>query len=187
VNETPSRDDVYSILFVCTANRFRSPLAASTLARELQELPVQVSSRGTLDVGAMPPLPLAITEAQRWDLDVARHRARPLVSDDVAAADLVVGFERPHLVAAAELGAPADHVFALDEVVTLLERLDRRPRANDYPTSARVILSVANKLRDPRAAIVEIDDPVGRPAKEAAAIAQRLHLLALRLARALSP
>jgi hypothetical protein len=35
--------------------------------------------------------------------------------------------------------------------------------------------------------LVEIEDPVGKPPKEAAAIASRIHSLSIRLARLLSP
>jgi protein-tyrosine-phosphatase len=180
-------EDAFSILFVCTANRFRSPLAASTLTRELESLPVRVSSRGVLDVGRMPPLTRAIVEAQRWDLDVTRHRAQRLGPDDIGDMDLLVGFEQAHLAAAMALGAPSDGVFALEEIVVLIERIGLAPSAGDYAQSVRAIIAAANDLRDPTAEITPIEDPVGLPPREAAAIAGRVHLLTRRLARALTP
>ena len=62
---------------------------------------------------------LAAAEAQ--GIDVAAHRSRLL--DSIAAADLVVGFERIHVAAAVvDGGAQRDRVFTLPELVPLLER-----------------------------------------------------------------
>lgn len=175
------------ILFVCTANRFRSPLAAATLARQLDGLPVEVESRGTMNVGAMPPLPQAITEAQGFELDLGRHRARQLDRDDVEHAALLIGFEERHLEAARELGAASGRVFALEEIVALLEDGGDHPRRDDYEGSLLAMIAAADARRDPDAEIDWIADPVRRPPREAAAIARRVHLLALRLGRALTP
>jgi hypothetical protein len=42
-------DASFEVVFVCTGNRFRSPLAAALFGRATAGLPVSVSSRGTLD------------------------------------------------------------------------------------------------------------------------------------------
>jgi protein-tyrosine-phosphatase len=177
----------FSIVFVCTANRFRSPLAAAVLAEELPGLPVRIVSRGTLDVGAMPPLTQALEAATQLGVDVSRHRARLLGADDLIDASLVIGFEGRHLEAARNAGANADVVFGLEEAVELLQTLDRSPSLANYASSLRHTVAVANRLRDTQHPLAEIQDPVGKPFEEAAAIARHIHGLTVRLARLLSP
>jgi protein-tyrosine phosphatase len=178
-----------SVVVVCTANRFRSPLAAAVLERELKGLPIEVTSRGVRDVGAMPPLPQALDSASRLGIDVSRHRARAFRAEELRDADLVIGFEEAHLLAAREAGTPAANVFGLAELVTLLERLDRRPKPGpgSYISSVRSTLTEADRLRDPASAKLEIEDPVRKSSPEAAAIADRIHTLSCRLARLLTP
>lgn len=176
-----------SILIVCTANRFRSPLVAAVLEQELEGLPVEIRSRGINDVGPMPPLSQALENASALGIDVSRHRARQLETEDLQGADLVIGFERSHLVAAREAGAVPGGVFGLAELVAALERLARRPQLRNYASSVRANLTAADRLCDPEGSIVEIEDPVRKSRREAAAIAQEIHALSLRLAELLSP
>ncbi|MDX6414744.1 MAG: protein arginine phosphatase [Gaiellaceae bacterium] len=176
-----------SILVVCTANRFRSPLVAAVLEQELDGLPVEVRSRGINDVGAMPPLSQALETASGLGIDIARHRARQLGTEDLQEADVVIGFERSHLVAAGEAGAVPGGVFGLEELVTALERLDRPPGLRNYASSVRANLTAADLLRDPDGSILEIEDPVKKTRREAAEIAERIHALSLRLAELLTP
>ena len=176
-----------SVVVVCTANRFRSPLAAAVLERELKGLPIEVTSRGVRNVGAMPPLSQALDSASRLGIDVSRHRARAFRAEELRDADLVIGFEEAHLLAAREAGTPAANVFGLAELVTLLERLDRKPGPGSYVSSVRSTLTEADRLRDPASAKLEIEDPVRKSSPEAAAIAERIHTLSVRLARLLTP
>ena len=52
--ESPADLDV---VFLCTGNRFRSPLAAALFAEATAGLPVHVRSAGTLNVGSPPVFP----------------------------------------------------------------------------------------------------------------------------------
>jgi protein-tyrosine-phosphatase len=172
---------------VCTANRFRSPLAAAVLTKELPGLPLRIISRGTLDIGAMPPLTQALEAATQLGVDISRHRARLLDDDDLIGVGLVIGFEGAHLAAARKAGAPSNVVFGLEDAVELFERLDRSPARKNYAASLRHTVTAANRLRDPLAPLVEIEDPVGKSPKEAAVIASHIHSLSVRLAHLLSP
>jgi protein-tyrosine-phosphatase len=53
--------DVFRVAFVCTGNRFRSPLAAALFRSAAEGLPVEVASAGTLDLGGVGAL-IHITE-----------------------------------------------------------------------------------------------------------------------------
>ena len=175
-----------SILIVCTANRFRSPLVAAVLEQELEGLPVEIRSRGINDVGPMPPLSQALENASALGIDVSRHRARQLETEDLGRRSRH-RVRAIHLVAAREAGAVPGGVFGLAELVAALERLDRRPELRNYASSVRANLTAADRLCDPEGSIVEIEDPVRKSRREAAAIAQEIHALSLRLAELLSP
>ncbi|MDR7416460.1 MAG: low molecular weight protein-tyrosine-phosphatase [Armatimonadota bacterium] len=87
------------ILFVCTANMARSPMAEAifrALCREA-EIPCEVDSAGTMDyrVGDPPPPPtLAVLERHGLRTD---HRARLVTPEDLRAHDLVVAVDRANL------------------------------------------------------------------------------------------
>ena len=123
------------VVFICTGNRFRSPLAAAIFgdAAAKHGVPVTVESVGTLDTGSPPAFPETIEHAERFGLDISDHRARHALAVDLTGADVVIGFERTHVAfAIVDAGVPAEKAFTLPELVQLLELEDvpvRRPDA----------------------------------------------------------
>jgi protein-tyrosine phosphatase len=87
-----------TILFVCTANRYRSPIAAACFKNELikrnQEKDWDVSSAGTWTMDGLPPVPDAILVARQLGLDIQEHRSRAVTSDMLQQVDLVLVMER---------------------------------------------------------------------------------------------
>jgi protein-tyrosine-phosphatase len=83
-----------SILFVCTANRFRSPLAAALFQRHLQELGISdswvVSSAGTWTAPGQPVIPEVALVAPRFDLDLSNHRSTRVSRKLLSSYDLVI-------------------------------------------------------------------------------------------------
>ncbi|MFZ5778724.1 MAG: low molecular weight protein-tyrosine-phosphatase [Pseudomonadota bacterium] len=90
------------ILFVCTANICRSPMAEGafrTMARAAGlESAFRIESAGTSGsrVGE-PPTPLAIDAAARRGFDIAHQRARQVTRDDLARFEHVLAMDRGHL------------------------------------------------------------------------------------------
>jgi low molecular weight protein-tyrosine phosphatase len=169
--------DPFRIVFVCTGNRFRSPLAEALVRRAVDGLGVEVGSFGTLDLGPAAPLPEAIEEGDRLGVDLRGHRARPLAGSDLGAADLVVGFERQHVAAAVvDARAPRERTFTLPELVHNL-RLFRAPAGHDALTRARLGVALAHGARPPTSmlpAAAEIADPLGRSRRTQRAVADRV-------------
>src|SRR5439155_11029532 len=111
------------VAFVCTGNRFRSPLAAALLAQKADGLPLRIVSLGTLDLGSEPALPEAVAIAEELGLDLSGHASRNLASVDLEPFDLVLGFERKHVVASVvEAGANIERTFTLPVLVATLRR-----------------------------------------------------------------
>jgi protein-tyrosine phosphatase len=90
------------VLFVCTANICRSPMAEGVfriLARRagLEEA-FAIASAGTSSVHAgQAPTPAAIEAAARRGYDIAGQRSRAVTKEDIAAADYVLAMDRSHM------------------------------------------------------------------------------------------
>jgi len=81
-----------SILAVCDGNLCRSPFAEGYLRRQL-ELAGQTSdcfSRGIIAPAGHPSPPEAIATAAEWGVDLAAHRAQPLLTPDLDRAGIVL-------------------------------------------------------------------------------------------------
>jgi protein arginine phosphatase len=96
------------VLFVCTGNICRSPMAAA-IARDLLaragRTDVVVSSAGAYALVGEGATDDAMATAEEHGLNLDEHRARQLTAELVADADLVVGMQRAHAEAARRLGA----------------------------------------------------------------------------------
>ncbi len=168
-------DDAFDVVFVCTGNQFRSPLAAAVFAREIEGLPVRISSCGTAAADGARAFEEAAELGTRLSVDLSSHRSRSL--GRLAHADLVVGFERRHVErAVVDGGATRERTFTLPELVELLEA-----RAAKGPPRERLAaVRPGNVLDAP-----EIEDPVALARSEQEAIVGQVEDLATRLAVAL--
>jgi protein-tyrosine-phosphatase len=95
------------VLFVCTGNICRSPLAEAIARRELQRRErsdVSVSSAGTGAWDGAPASEGAYLVGLEHGLDLSAHRARLLTRDTVQSADLVFTMARHHRARVHELG-----------------------------------------------------------------------------------
>jgi protein-tyrosine-phosphatase len=147
-------------------------------AAETEGLPVEVSSLGTLDLGPVPALPEAVTLAEELGLDLTGHRARQLA--DLRDRDLVVGFERKHVMAAVvDAGAAVEQTFTLPELVDLLHDRTGLPQE-------RIAAAHASRPEDFRnRPLPEVPDPLGLSAPEQRAVARTVEEQVSKLAAAL--
>jgi protein-tyrosine phosphatase len=178
---------LFGVVFVCSGNRFRSPLAEASLRRAASGLPLAVSSCGTLRLRSGPALSEAVEEAARLGLDLDAHESRCIDERAVADADLVLGFERRHLARALELGVPRERAFLLLELVLLLERLGGSPRGAPAERAAAAV-AAAHRVRTEDARFTtppDLADPLGKPREYQRYVAERVNGLAERLARGL--
>jgi protein-tyrosine phosphatase len=89
-----------SVLFVCTGNQYRSPIAAAAFLRRLEQEGAagewDVTSAGTWTAAGLPPFPDAIRVARSLGLDLTRHATCPIDALDLSRVDLIVVMEQGH-------------------------------------------------------------------------------------------
>lgn len=98
------------ILFVCTGNTCRSPLAEALLRQKLEErglAGVTVASAGTGAWDGAPASEGAYLVALEHGLDLSAHRARLLTRELVQGADMVLTMARHHRARVEQLGGAA--------------------------------------------------------------------------------
>jgi protein-tyrosine phosphatase len=114
----------FHVVFVCTGNRARSPLAEVLFRKRSAGADVRAESYGTLDLGSRPAMRDAIAVAAELGGDLEQHRARSLQGVDLGAVDLVIGFEPFHVSSAVvEAGARPGRSFTIREFAALLDDL----------------------------------------------------------------
>jgi protein-tyrosine phosphatase len=112
-----SHEPSYRVLFVCTGNTCRSPLAAGALAQALgpEAERVEVRSAGTAAWEGNPATEFSVEVALRDGVDLGGHRSRRVTPALLHAADLVLVMERVHLGSVQALGADPQRTFVLSE------------------------------------------------------------------------
>ncbi len=95
------------ILFVCTGNTCRSPMAEGIMKHLLPggwKEKIRVESAGTMQYGGFPSSELAIGICAARGIDIAGHVSRELNGEIVADADTILVMEHRHLARVEELG-----------------------------------------------------------------------------------
>ena len=98
------------VLFVCTGNVCRSPMATAILRHLLDArgvTDIEVASAGTAPWDGAPASEGAYLVSLEHGLDLSGHRARQLTTDLVAGAGLVLGMGPHHVDRVGELGGAA--------------------------------------------------------------------------------
>jgi protein-tyrosine-phosphatase len=99
-----------SVLFVCTANRFRSPLAAGIFRKALMEEESrgnspwknrkaedwQVASGGTRTRAGLPVLPDVLAAAKQLGIDLSDHQSQPADDELLVQYDLILVMQESH-------------------------------------------------------------------------------------------
>ncbi len=88
-----------NVIFVCTGNICRSPMAEGFLRHKWQETgrpDVHVSSMGTHGLDSYEPEEYAQAVCEEHGCDISSHRSRSLIGDELQKADLIFCMEPIH-------------------------------------------------------------------------------------------
>jgi len=150
------------ILFVCTGNTCRSPIAAAIARRVAQErglAHVELASAGTSAVEGQPASDGALLVGIERQLDLTEHRARQLTPELVESADLVLVMGPHHLERVEALGG-AGRAYLLTDYATRTS--DGRPVGDPFGGALDVYRATVDELES------EIQRAVDRLATERA-------------------
>lgn len=108
------------ILFVCTGNTCRSPMAEGIFRRYIVNNDMQeqifCQSAGLSAVEGMPASDLAIEVMKEAGYDLSRHRARRICEDDMAAWDIYFPMTATHGYILERAGVPGNKIYIPKEV-----------------------------------------------------------------------
>jgi protein arginine phosphatase len=111
------RGTTYNLLFVCTGNTCRSPMAAAIVHGAVQErgwTHVDIRSAGTSAATGASATGQAIDVAAEYGLDLRAHVAQPLTAELVEWADLILAMGPAHVHDAVSLGGAGKTVIVTD-------------------------------------------------------------------------
>ena len=119
--DTENRPESFRLLFVCSGNTCRSPLAHVLAERELGALGwrVEVRSAGVNALSGTPASSGSLDAAARHGLDLSRHKSREVDPALIDWADLIRVMSPSHMVRLAQMGGAGQaallDAFALGE------------------------------------------------------------------------
>jgi protein-tyrosine phosphatase len=152
----PTREETFTVLFVCTGNICRSPMAAELLRAALQRdlglaaSSFRISSAGTYGLIGQQMEPDAVAVLGEYGITPAPFSARELVADQVSSADLVLTMERPHRAAVVTLvPSAASRTFTLREFTSLIAAVEAAelPGPDNPVARARSLVELARSRR----------------------------------------
>lgn len=113
-----------AILFVCTANQCRSPMASALFREILAKRGIgadwRVESAGTWAVEGAPASEGSLAVMAARGIDLSGHRARGVTGELLASFDLVLTMERNHKEALkAEFAEAVGRIYMLSEMAEL--------------------------------------------------------------------
>ncbi len=114
-------DEPRFILFVCTGNTCRSPMAKALMDREFRERGLysrfRTGSAGICAVAGMPASELAVEVMGKRGIDVSGHRASRLDAVEIPPGTVIVAMTRRHVdIAVSLFPERAGSVYLLGEI-----------------------------------------------------------------------
>lgn len=139
---------MHSILFVCTANQCRSPMAEGIFRALLKEkggeADWKIGSAGTWTLDGNPATEAARRTMKARGLDISAHRSKMLTKAMMSGYNLILVMERGHKEALhTEFPESALRVFLLSEMVDQFDEVDDPVGKDD-----REYLLTAKKIED---------------------------------------
>lgn len=177
------------VLFICTANRCRSPIAAALLRQRLPRgAGIKIASAGLLPGGSHMPEP-GVERLRDFGIDLSHHVSTQVTHEDLHRADLVLAMTRSH---ARAVVAQARDIWPVCFTLKDFVRLADREALQVSPASVTELVSRLAAGRELESIMGtskrdDITDPMGRSAPVWNAVVAELDHQVERLAGRLAP
>ncbi|WP_211333321.1 hypothetical protein [Terracoccus luteus] len=184
-----------SILFVCSGNICRSPVAAALLRGHLEQWPVEVESAGLIARDGLPVEPKMVKAAQGLGVqapDLSGFRSRRATSEMLEQADLVLTATRSQRAdVVREAPSTVRTAFTLKEfaayVSDIADLLEQAGEAKPHTVADVVALVPLVRGERVRAGSPDITDPMGRSSRTHVRATREIAEAVARVARGLRP
>ncbi|MDQ3958528.1 MAG: hypothetical protein M3273_09425 [Actinomycetota bacterium] len=152
------------IVFVCTGNICRSPMAEGMLRHELTRRgceSVEVTSCGTWGLAAQPATIDAQSVLAGRGIQLETHRSRSLDREEIREADLVIAMTSVHV---REIGTAVPEAMGKVRLMKELVELEPDDVAAGASPEQRVE-ALLRATRPPPRRSLDVDDPMGLPTR----------------------
>ena len=148
-------------IFICTANQFRSPLAAAYFSSKLQSENTpgtwDISSAGTWSNNDQPAHSKAIELGEEFNLDLRSHKTREISSEILAGMDLIFVMEQGHKEALCfEFPHWCEKILLLSEISGSYAADISDPVANNFDDARLIAYEIIKTIDDNFVKIVDL-------------------------------
>ena len=139
-----SEGNVLNILYVCSGNTCRSPMAQYHLSYCARELPLFIRSCGTLGFSGSPASENAIKVMEEIGVNLTVHRSTPVSRELIQWADLILPMEPVHREEVLSLGANPYTILPFYEIIDLEKIPDPIGRDIEFYREVRDLIVKGN-------------------------------------------
>lgn len=141
------------LLFVCTGNTCRSPMAEGFVNDMSQRMGLDIAavSAGVMTVDGLAASENAVLAMREYGIDISGHRSARIRKESLEAADMVLTMSQSHRDMLLSLGSDGKGIYTLKEFLGIAELDVMDPYGGDiniYKDTAAEIKCLVEKLVD---------------------------------------